>query len=52
MLIFSGASEEDLISAQFVLNLHLQRLTVFSGNNVYPADELEQSIDLVDPFSK
>jgi hypothetical protein len=38
------------VVTQFVLKLHPQRRTVFSGNIVYPADALEQVISLIDTF--
>jgi hypothetical protein len=47
MPIFSGASGG---VTPFVLKLHPQRRTVFSGNIVYPADALEQVINLIDTW--
>jgi len=38
------------VVTQFVLKLHPQRRTVFAGPIVYPADALEQIIDLTDKW--
>ena len=38
------------VVTQFVLKLHPQRRTVFSGHIVYPADALEQVINLTDTW--